>query len=221
MTEHIIGKFPDNAVVWDADSVTEREFNFITQIRESYGNANNQTAVIAVSFDQRTLNIIKDKNSKAIVIQRPVSISDFDSMFALYDIGKQKNFTHNYEKSEESAHQNNEQSPITVDSDTMTVQLVSDRKLKTIQLTAKEFTLFNILYLNKGQTVKRSEIIAHLNGNLQDITSESDSEGISELDSDRISESGNIIEVYIHYLRKKLGKKMIVSVRGEGYRLEL
>jgi DNA-binding response OmpR family regulator len=30
----------------------------------------------------------------------------------------------------------------------------------------------------------------------------------------------NIVDVYVGYLRKKLGKERISSVRGKGYRLE-
>jgi DNA-binding response OmpR family regulator len=30
----------------------------------------------------------------------------------------------------------------------------------------------------------------------------------------------NIVDVYVGYLRKKLGKKRIVNVRGMGYRLD-
>jgi DNA-binding response OmpR family regulator len=30
----------------------------------------------------------------------------------------------------------------------------------------------------------------------------------------------NIVDVYVGYLRKKLGKERIASVRGMGYRLE-
>ena len=70
---------------------------------------------------------------------------------------------------------------------------------KAVKLTAKEFELFEMLYSHKGEIVGRDEISA-----------------IFGEDG-----AGNTADVYIHYLRKKLGKTSIVSVRGKGYRLSL
>lgn len=70
-----------------------------------------------------------------------------------------------------------------------------------LDLTPREFAILSRLMLKAGKTVAR-ELLQ------QDIYSWNDSLG------------SNTLEVYIHHLRQKLGKEMITTVRGTGYRLE-
>lgn len=71
-----------------------------------------------------------------------------------------------------------------------------------ISLTQREFSLAEFLIRKKGQVVSRNTIAEHV--------------WDSELDID-----SNVIEVYIGYLRRKLGagRDVIETVRGAGYRL--
>ncbi|TDW28752.1 response regulator transcription factor [Cryobacterium psychrophilum] len=73
-----------------------------------------------------------------------------------------------------------------------------------VTLTAREFSLAEFMMRRKGQVVSRNTIAEHV--------------WDSELDID-----SNVIEVYIGYLRRKLGdsrtRGLIETVRGIGYRL--
>ncbi|WGE89697.1 response regulator [Actinobacillus arthritidis] len=69
-----------------------------------------------------------------------------------------------------------------------------------IMLTAKEFQLLQLFVSNKDRVLARSTI----------------EEKLYSWDSDVGS---NTLEVYIHNLRKKLGKNWIKTVHGIGYRL--
>ena len=70
-----------------------------------------------------------------------------------------------------------------------------------VELTAKEFTLLETFLRHPGQVLSREQLLSHVWG----------------YDFDPGS---NVVDVYVGYLRKKLGKRRIVSVRGMGYRLE-
>ena len=70
-----------------------------------------------------------------------------------------------------------------------------------IDLSAHEYRVLRYLMHRKGEVVSRSELIEH----------------IYAQDFDRDS---NTIEVFVARLRKKLGVKVIRTVRGLGYRLE-
>jgi two-component system, OmpR family, copper resistance phosphate regulon response regulator CusR len=70
-----------------------------------------------------------------------------------------------------------------------------------VELTAREFALAEILFRHPGQVLSREQLLSHVWGYDYDPGS-------------------NIVDVYIGYLRKKLGKDRIVSVRGMGYRLD-
>lgn len=76
--------------------------------------------------------------------------------------------------------------------------VVGDR---TIDLSAREFALAEVLFRHPGQVLSREQLLSHVWG----------------YDFDPGS---NIVDVYIGYLRKKLGKELISSVRGMGYRFE-
>jgi two-component system copper resistance phosphate regulon response regulator CusR len=72
---------------------------------------------------------------------------------------------------------------------------------RSVDLSAREFALAELLFRNPGQVLSREQLLSHVWG----------------YDFDPGS---NIVDVYVGYLRKKLGKKRIVNVRGMGYRLE-
>ncbi|ENO4090649.1 two-component system response regulator PmrA [Edwardsiella ictaluri] len=72
---------------------------------------------------------------------------------------------------------------------------------QALEITPKEFAILARLMMRAGQTINR-EVLQ------QDLYSWQD--GLSS----------NSLEVHIHNLRRKLGKKRIKTLRGVGYRLE-
>ncbi|GAB4197670.1 MAG: response regulator transcription factor [Coleofasciculaceae cyanobacterium] len=86
---------------------------------------------------------------------------------------------------------------IVLDLRTRQVQ-VGDR---TIELSAKEFTLLETFLRHPGQVMSREQLLSHVWGYDYDPGS-------------------NIVDVYVGYLRKKLGGNSIKTVRGMGYRLQ-
>lgn len=71
---------------------------------------------------------------------------------------------------------------------------------RTIDLSAREFALAEMLLRHSGQVLSREQLLSHVWG----------------YDYDPMS---NVVEVYIRYLRNKIGAARIVTVRGSGYRL--
>jgi DNA-binding response OmpR family regulator len=71
---------------------------------------------------------------------------------------------------------------------------------RTVDLTAREFSLLETLMRHPGQVLSREQLLSHVWG----------------YDFDPGS---NVVDVYIRYLRKKLGGDVIQTVRGMGYRL--
>ena len=71
----------------------------------------------------------------------------------------------------------------------------------TIELSAREFALAEMFFQHPGQVLSREQLLSRVWG----------------YDFDPGS---NVVDVYVGYLRKKLGKDRIVSVRGMGFRLE-
>ena len=71
---------------------------------------------------------------------------------------------------------------------------------RTVELTAREFTLMETLLRHPGQVLSREQLLSHVWG----------------YDFDP---SSNVVDVYIRYLRRKLGNDLIETVRGMGYRL--
>jgi len=69
-----------------------------------------------------------------------------------------------------------------------------------IDLTAREFTMLETFMRHGGQVLSREQLLAHVWG----------------YDFDPGS---NVVEVYVRYLRRKLGERAIETVRGMGYRL--
>jgi two-component system response regulator QseB len=71
---------------------------------------------------------------------------------------------------------------------------------RTVDLTAREFTMLEVLIRHAGQVLSREQMLSHVWGYDYDPGS-------------------NVVDVYIGYLRKKLGSDSIETVRGMGYRL--
>jgi DNA-binding response OmpR family regulator len=71
---------------------------------------------------------------------------------------------------------------------------------RTVDLTAREFTMLEVLIRHAGQVMSREQLLSHVWGYDYDPGS-------------------NVVDVYIGYLRKKLGSGTIETARGMGYRL--
>jgi two-component system copper resistance phosphate regulon response regulator CusR len=72
---------------------------------------------------------------------------------------------------------------------------------KTYDLSAREFALAEMFFRHPGQVLSREQLLSQVWG----------------YDFDPGS---NVVDVYVGYLRKKVGKERITSVRSMGYRLE-
>jgi DNA-binding response OmpR family regulator len=72
---------------------------------------------------------------------------------------------------------------------------------KEVELTAREFTLAEAFFSHPGQVLSREQLLSRVWG----------------FDYDPGS---NVVDVYVGYLRKKMGNDRIVTVRGMGYRFE-
>jgi two-component system, OmpR family, copper resistance phosphate regulon response regulator CusR len=70
----------------------------------------------------------------------------------------------------------------------------------TTDLTAKEFVLLETLMEHAGQVLSREQLLSHVWGYDYD-------PGVGS----------NVVEVYVRYLRRKLGADVIETVRGMGY----
>ncbi|WP_339079078.1 response regulator transcription factor [Pseudomonas sp. TMP9] len=73
------------------------------------------------------------------------------------------------------------------------------RNHEDVQLTAAEFRLLRYFMLHAGQLLSKSHLAEHLY------------DGENERDS-------NVIEVHVNHLRRKLGREIIETRRGQGYR---
>jgi DNA-binding response OmpR family regulator len=71
---------------------------------------------------------------------------------------------------------------------------------RDLELSAREYSMLEVLMRHPGQVMSREQLLAHVWG----------------YDFDPGS---NVVDVYIGYLRKKLGAVSIETVRGAGYRL--
>jgi two-component system copper resistance phosphate regulon response regulator CusR len=72
---------------------------------------------------------------------------------------------------------------------------------RTVELTAREFALTETFLRHPGQVMTREQLLSRVWG--YDFAPES-----------------NVVDVYVRYLRKKLGPGVIETVRGMGYRLD-
>ena len=73
---------------------------------------------------------------------------------------------------------------------------------RTVELTAREFGLAEVFFRHPDQVLSREQLLSHVWGYDYDPGS-------------------NVVEVYVRYLRQKLGEGRILTVRGMGYRLAL
>ncbi|MGZ8736973.1 MAG: response regulator transcription factor [Nocardioides sp.] len=71
-----------------------------------------------------------------------------------------------------------------------------------VELSAREFALADIFLRNAGQVLSREQLLDHVWG----------------YDFDPGS---NVVDVYVGYLRRKLGTSTISTVRGVGYRFDV
>jgi DNA-binding response OmpR family regulator len=69
---------------------------------------------------------------------------------------------------------------------------------RTIELSAREFTMLEVFLRHAGQVLSREQLLSHVWGYDYDPGS-------------------NVVDVYVGYLRRKLGKGRIATVRGMGY----
>jgi two-component system, OmpR family, response regulator len=69
-----------------------------------------------------------------------------------------------------------------------------------VLLTPREYLLLEYLMRNPGRALAKDELLQHVWDNADDL-------------------APNVVEVYVGYLRRKLGSDRVVTVRGAGYRL--
>jgi two-component system, OmpR family, copper resistance phosphate regulon response regulator CusR len=69
-----------------------------------------------------------------------------------------------------------------------------------VELSAREFALAEMLMRHPGQVLSREQLLSHVWGYDYDPGS-------------------NVVDVYVRYLRNKIGPERIATVRGAGYRL--
>lgn len=69
-----------------------------------------------------------------------------------------------------------------------------------VPLTPREFLLLEYLMRNPGRAVAKEELLIHVWDGADD-------------------QAPNVVEVYVGYLRRKVGADRVVTVRGAGYRL--
>ena len=85
---------------------------------------------------------------------------------------------------------------LALDEDTQTVGILATGE--TFDLTGTEFRLLRYFMLHSGQVLSKSRLAEH----------------IYDFDTERDS---NVLEVYINRLRRKLGRDLIATRRGQGY----
>ncbi|MEZ5120380.1 MAG: response regulator transcription factor [Solirubrobacterales bacterium] len=72
----------------------------------------------------------------------------------------------------------------------------------SIELSAREFTMLEVFLRHAGQVLSREQLLSHVWGYDYDPGS-------------------NVVDVYVGYLRRKLGRDRIETVRGMGYALSV
>lgn len=71
---------------------------------------------------------------------------------------------------------------------------------KAVDLSTREFALAEMFFTNPGQILSREQLLAGVWGQ-------------------EYGSSSNVVDVYVRYLRKKLGPEHLETIRGMGYRL--
>jgi two-component system OmpR family response regulator len=82
-----------------------------------------------------------------------------------------------------------------------TARRVVIREGEVVPLTPREFALMELFALNRGKVVSRTQVYEHL----------------FQEDDDTLS---NVVDVHVANLRRKLGKDLITTRRGEGYQVD-
>ena len=72
---------------------------------------------------------------------------------------------------------------------------------RQVELSAREYALAETFMRHPGQVLSREQLLSHVWGY-------------------DFSPDSNVVDVYVRYLRRKLGADVITTVRGMGYRLE-
>ncbi|ALX04573.1 response regulator transcription factor [Aeromicrobium erythreum] len=72
---------------------------------------------------------------------------------------------------------------------------------REVELSARELSLAEVLMSHRGQVLSREQLLSHVWG----------------YDFDPGS---NVVDVYVGYLRRKLGASLVTTVRGLGYRVD-
>lgn len=85
--------------------------------------------------------------------------------------------------------------------DVLTRRVLVNGGESEIELTAREFALADVFFRHPGQVLTKEQLLSQVWG----------------LDFDPGS---NVVEVYVRYLRRKLGDDRIDTLRGLGYRLK-
>jgi DNA-binding response OmpR family regulator len=78
----------------------------------------------------------------------------------------------------------------------------ASRDGREVELSAREFQMLELFLRNPGQVLSREQLLSHVWG----------------YDFDPGS---NVVDVYVGYLRRKLGPDVVATVRGMGYRFGL
>ncbi len=73
---------------------------------------------------------------------------------------------------------------------------------RSVELSAREFLLAEMFLRHPGQVLSREQLLSHVWG--------------YEFDP-----GSNVVDVYVGYLRKKLGADVITTLRGMGYRFDI
>jgi DNA-binding response OmpR family regulator len=81
-----------------------------------------------------------------------------------------------------------------------TARRTATRNSHPVELTACEYALLEALMLEPGRILSRAEIEDRLYGFGEEVSS-------------------NVVEVFVHNLRRKLGEDFLCNVRGRGYRV--
>jgi len=76
-----------------------------------------------------------------------------------------------------------------------------ERDAQPVSLTAREYAILEYLALHRGEVVSRTTLYEHLFDESDDTLS-------------------NLVDVHVFSIRKKLGRELIVTRRGQGYCIE-
>lgn len=91
--------------------------------------------------------------------------------------------------------------PVTLDLNARGVSLQDDSGVDTrVELTAREWTVLEALALRAGRIVTKTDLEQLMLGSVSEVSS-------------------NVLEVHVANLRRKLGRGLIDTVRGLGYRM--